>query len=173
MEGLRVGIVQFAPGSDAGRNREYLHVPLLGAAVADLVVLPEYSAFYHPDPTKWAAGAEAMDGPFVSFLLQHAKRSGATIIAGFLEKSGDNLYNTVVAVGPNGLLGRYRKIHLYDAFGAKESDVITAGSAADAPVVIDFVVSADAMVWPMVPQGVSNSFVQYVRDHAPSFDGED
>lgn len=137
MEGLRVGIVQFAPGSDAGRNREYLHVPLLGAAVADLVVLPEYSAFYHPEPTKWAVGAEAMDGPFVSFLLQHAKRSGATIIAGFLEKSGNNLYNTVVAVGPSGLLGRYRKIHLYDAFGAKESDVITAGSAADAPVVID------------------------------------
>ena len=43
----------------------------------------------------------------------------------------------------------------------------------DRPVVIDFVVSADAMVWPMVPQGVSNSFVQYARDHAPSFDGED
>ncbi len=43
----------------------------------------------------------------------------------------------------------------------------------DRPVVIDFVVSADAMVWPMVPQGVSNSFVQYARQHAPSFDGED
>ncbi|GAA3020659.1 acetolactate synthase large subunit [Microbacterium dextranolyticum] len=43
----------------------------------------------------------------------------------------------------------------------------------DRPVVIDFVVSADAMVWPMVPQGVSNSYVQYARDHAPSFDGED
>ena len=43
----------------------------------------------------------------------------------------------------------------------------------DRPVVIDFGVSADAMVWPMVPQGVSNSFVQYARDHAPSFDGED
>jgi acetolactate synthase-1/2/3 large subunit len=43
----------------------------------------------------------------------------------------------------------------------------------DRPVVIDFVVSADAMVWPMVPQGVSNSYVQYARDHAPAFDGED
>ncbi|MFT4260432.1 acetolactate synthase large subunit [Microbacterium sp.] len=42
----------------------------------------------------------------------------------------------------------------------------------DRPVVIDFVVSADAMVWPMVPQGVSNSYVQYARDHAPSFDEE-
>ncbi|GAA2927574.1 acetolactate synthase large subunit [Microbacterium luteolum] len=43
----------------------------------------------------------------------------------------------------------------------------------DRPVVIDFVVSADAMVWPMVPQGVSNSYVQYARDHAPTFDEED
>jgi acetolactate synthase-1/2/3 large subunit len=42
----------------------------------------------------------------------------------------------------------------------------------DRPVVIDFVVSADAMVWPMVPQGVSNSYIQYARDHAPSFDQE-
>lgn len=42
----------------------------------------------------------------------------------------------------------------------------------DRPVVIDFVVSADAMVWPMVPQGVSNSYVQYARDHAPAFDEE-
>lgn len=43
----------------------------------------------------------------------------------------------------------------------------------DRPVVIDFVVSADSMVWPMVPQGVSNSYVQYARDHAPAFDEED
>ncbi|RUQ97634.1 acetolactate synthase large subunit [Labedella endophytica] len=43
----------------------------------------------------------------------------------------------------------------------------------DRPVVIDFVVSADAMVWPMVPQGVSNSYVQYAREHAPSWDEED
>jgi acetolactate synthase-1/2/3 large subunit len=42
----------------------------------------------------------------------------------------------------------------------------------DRPVVIDFVVSADAMVWPMVPQGVSNSYVQYARDHSPAFDEE-
>ncbi|PDQ35452.1 MAG: acetolactate synthase large subunit [Candidatus Lumbricidophila eiseniae] len=43
----------------------------------------------------------------------------------------------------------------------------------DKPVVIDFVVSADAMVWPMVPQGVSNNYVQYARDHAPAFSEED
>ena len=49
----------------------------------------------------------------------------------------------------------------------------TALETNDRPVVIDFVVSADAMVWPMVPQGVGNSEIQYAREHAPSFDQED
>jgi acetolactate synthase-1/2/3 large subunit len=59
----------------------------------------------------------------------------------------------------------------------KEEDVDAAIKTAletnDRPVVIDFVVSADAMVWPMVPQGVSNNYVQYARDHAPAFEQED
>ncbi|WP_429951719.1 acetolactate synthase large subunit [Leucobacter allii] len=42
----------------------------------------------------------------------------------------------------------------------------------DRPVVIDFVVSADAMVWPMVRQGTSNSDVQYALDHSPEWEGE-
>jgi acetolactate synthase-1/2/3 large subunit len=42
----------------------------------------------------------------------------------------------------------------------------------DRPVVIDFIVSRDAMVWPMVPQGVGNSNVQYARDHAPKWEEE-
>ncbi|ALX66847.1 acetolactate synthase large subunit [Microbacterium sp. XT11] len=74
-------------------------------------------------------------------------------------------------------------VKLADAYGClgirveKEEDVDAAIKLAletnDRPVVIDFVVSADAMVWPMVPQGVSNSYVQYARDHAPAFDEED
>jgi acetolactate synthase-1/2/3 large subunit len=42
----------------------------------------------------------------------------------------------------------------------------------DRPVVIDFVVSRDAMVWPMVPQGVGNSSVQYALEHAPEWEQE-
>ncbi|MDQ0645287.1 acetolactate synthase large subunit [Microbacterium murale] len=73
-------------------------------------------------------------------------------------------------------------VKLAEAYGClairveKEEDVDAAIKLAletnDRPVVIDFVVSADAMVWPMVPQGVSNSYVQYARDHAPTFDEE-
>jgi acetolactate synthase-1/2/3 large subunit len=73
-------------------------------------------------------------------------------------------------------------VKLADAYGClslrveKEEDVDAAIRTAletnDRPVVIDFVVSADAMVWPMVPQGVSNSYIQYAREHAPTFDEE-
>ncbi|MGO2751952.1 MAG: acetolactate synthase large subunit [Pseudoclavibacter sp.] len=73
-------------------------------------------------------------------------------------------------------------VKLADAYGAlgirvtKEEEIDAAIKLAletnDRSVVIDFVVSADAMVWPMVPQGVSNSFVQYAKEHSPTFEGE-
>jgi acetolactate synthase I/II/III large subunit len=43
----------------------------------------------------------------------------------------------------------------------------------DVPVVIDFVVHQDAMVWPMVAAGTSNDKIQFARDMAPVWDGED
>jgi acetolactate synthase-1/2/3 large subunit len=39
----------------------------------------------------------------------------------------------------------------------------------DAPVVIDFVVHKDAMVWPMVAAGMSNSEIKFARDMAPQW----
>ncbi len=42
----------------------------------------------------------------------------------------------------------------------------------DRPVLIEFVVSADAMVWPMVRQGTSNSEVQYALEHSPEWEEE-
>ncbi|HET8927072.1 MAG TPA: acetolactate synthase large subunit [Microbacterium sp.] len=74
-------------------------------------------------------------------------------------------------------------VKLAEAYGClalrveKEEDVDAAIKTAletnDRPVVIDFVVSADAMVWPMVQQGKSNSLIQYARDHAPAFEEDD
>lgn len=43
----------------------------------------------------------------------------------------------------------------------------------DAPVVVDFRVHRDAMVWPMVAAGTSNDSIQYARDIAPQFDEDD
>ena len=43
----------------------------------------------------------------------------------------------------------------------------------DRPVVVDFVVHRDAMVWPMVPAGVSNDQIQFARGMSPVWDRED
>ncbi|MGN6252107.1 MAG: acetolactate synthase large subunit [Marmoricola sp.] len=43
----------------------------------------------------------------------------------------------------------------------------------DVPVVVDFRVHRDAMVWPMVAAGTSNDEIQYARDLAPDFDQDD
>ena len=43
----------------------------------------------------------------------------------------------------------------------------------DRPVVVDFVVHRDAMVWPMVPAGVSNDAIQVAKDTAPQWDREE
>ncbi|HAM27217.1 MAG TPA: acetolactate synthase large subunit [Microbacteriaceae bacterium] len=73
-------------------------------------------------------------------------------------------------------------VKMADAYGAlgirvtKKEEVDAAIKLANAtndrPVVVDFIVSRDSMVWPMVPQGVGNSSVQYARDHAPEWDEE-
>jgi acetolactate synthase I/II/III large subunit len=53
-------------------------------------------------------------------------------------------------------------------------DTIRAAMAVtDRPVVVDFVVHRDAMVWPMVPAGVSNDAIQVARDTAPQWDREE
>jgi len=73
-------------------------------------------------------------------------------------------------------------VKLAEAYGAvgirveQEEDIAPAIEKAmeinDRPVVIDFVVSADSMVWPMVPAGVSNDQIQVARDMTPEWDEE-
>ncbi|MGH3314924.1 MAG: acetolactate synthase large subunit [Nocardioidaceae bacterium] len=43
----------------------------------------------------------------------------------------------------------------------------------DRPVVVDFLVNRDAMVWPMVPAGTSNDEIQIARDMAPEFEEDE
>ncbi|KQY56198.1 hydrolase [Aeromicrobium sp. Root495] len=136
---MRVAVVQLASSTDSDANRR-LVADRLGAIASDvdLVVLPEAAMhdFGSPDHDL-AAAAEPLDGPFVQLLAEHARRLGATVVAGMFEESaGDLPFNTLVALGPDGsLLGSYRKIHLYDSFGYKESDRLVAGEPA--PLVLD------------------------------------
>ncbi|MGH7661075.1 MAG: carbon-nitrogen hydrolase family protein [Vulcanimicrobiaceae bacterium] len=101
------------------------------AASARLLVCPEASMFHFGKPNEpLAPAAESLDGAFVTALRELASRYRLWILAGMFEKiDGDSrVHNTLVLLRDDGELhGIYRKIHLYDAFGYRESDRIAPG----------------------------------------------
>ena len=129
-----IAVAQFAPGPDRDANLSVMR-GLAATAVsrgASLVVFPEYSSYFTPTMgPDWIAAAEAVDGPFATGMAAIAAEHGLTVVAGMLESAGEKAHNTVLAVSPQGeRLALYRKLHLYDAFGAKESQWIAAGEHA-------------------------------------------
>ena len=137
---VKIAVVQTASSQDKAANRELVARFVADAArdEPDLVVLPEAMMADFADGGGSAGPlAEPLDGEFVSVLRKCAVEHGTAIVAGMFERSCDEgrPYNTLLAVGPDGeLLGAYRKIHLYDAFGYRESDQLTPGDVA--PVVV-------------------------------------
>jgi predicted amidohydrolase len=129
---LGVAVAQFAPAADTAANLQTIAELTATAAArgARLVVFPEYSSYFiDPFDHSLAAHAEDVDGPFVRALIDLASQHGVHIVAGLLERGSDEhrVRNTVVAVDGGGLLARYRKLHLYDAFGQRESDWVEPG----------------------------------------------
>ncbi|MFC7404972.1 carbon-nitrogen hydrolase family protein [Georgenia alba] len=128
---MLMAVAQFGATTDKAANLAAVGDLVARAAErgAGLVLLPEYAMSWDPRPTPEGlrADAEPIDGPFVTALGQLAVRYGITVVAGMTEETGARPANTVVAVGPDGVpQGRYRKVHLYDAFGDRESDRLQA-----------------------------------------------
>ena len=129
---MRVALGQMTATADKDANLARMTAICAEAreAGADLVVLPEGAMVSFEPPRSLAPEAEPLDGPFVSGLAAAAQQNGLCVVAGVFETipDSDRVYNTVVALGRDGLLiGRYRKIHLFDAFGHRESERIQAG----------------------------------------------
>ena len=123
---LSVTVVQEASGLDPAENRGRLRE--LVPAGADLVVLPEaYARDFGEAGSDVGPFAEPLDGPFARELEAVAADQGTTVVAGMFETSGDPArpWNTLLVRGA--VSASYRKIHLYDSFGYKESDALSAG----------------------------------------------
>ena len=96
----------------------------------DVVVFPELYMSFFPAGTARTISlrtAQSLDGPFVTGMRGLAKKYGIWLIFGMNETvedpQDDRNYNTVVFVNAEGeLVSVYRKTHLYDALGIKESD---------------------------------------------------
>ncbi|MGN6127822.1 MAG: carbon-nitrogen hydrolase family protein [Humibacter sp.] len=139
---IAVAVAQFAPGEETSANLDQIRALTAAAAArgARLIVFPEYSSYFaDPVDRRFLDHAEPLDGAFTDTVAEVADDLGVTIVAGMAERSddADRFFNTLVAVAPRaGVVAMYRKQHLYDAFGARESDVVKAG-ALDAPLLFD------------------------------------
>jgi predicted amidohydrolase len=132
---LRVVLVQHASGLEPEDNRRLLAE--LTPDDADLVVFPEAFARDFGSPGSDVSGhAEPGDGPFGQELERLAGKWSTTMLAGMFEVSDDpdRPYNTLLLRGA--VRADYRKVHLYDSFGYKESDRLSAGpiTAVTAPL---------------------------------------
>ncbi len=131
---VEIAVAQFAAGTDKDENLTTLRT-LVGAAAAGgaaVVIAPEYAMYTAPRiDERLVSSAETLDGPFVSGLKRVAAEFGVHLVAGVNEalSGDDHVSNTLVAAAPDGTVAAvYRKLHLYDAFGYRESDVIRAGA---------------------------------------------
>lgn len=84
------------------------------AAGAKLVVFPEcaVTGYGFRNRADAVACGESVDGPSVSLLSDACATLGTFVAFGFLETSGERLFNSCALVGPNGLVACYRKVHL-------------------------------------------------------------
>jgi predicted amidohydrolase len=107
---------------------------------AQLIAFPEFLMAFSPgeqSAAELAALAESIDGPFVSALRTAAGASRTAVLATIYETCAipDRVFDTALWIdGDGNIAAVYRKLHLYDAFGFKESDKFHPGADIAEPV---------------------------------------
>jgi deaminated glutathione amidase len=107
---------------------------------AELIAFPEFLMAFSPagqSAEELGELAESVDGPFVNSLRDAARDASVSVAATIYETCslGNRVYDTAVWIDAGGrLLSVYRKLHLYDAFGFKESDKFHPGEDMALPV---------------------------------------
>src|SRR4029079_4831901 len=114
---MRVAVAQMEPMlAETERNLDAALERLEEAAQqgAQLLVLPECAipGYMYDSAEEALPYAEEIPGPTTEAFERECARLGVHAITGLLERDGDALYNAAILVGPEGLVGSYRKTHL-------------------------------------------------------------
>lgn len=134
---MRIALAQFIAGPSPDENlpRVCALVDRAAEGGADLVVFPEASSqAFGTGPLR--PRAEGLSGRFASGVRRVARNRGVTVVVGMFtpaDDGTDRVFNTALVTGPEGEAA-YRKIHLFDAQGSRESATVAPGSA---PLVVE------------------------------------
>ncbi|MEC4849221.1 MAG: carbon-nitrogen hydrolase family protein [Nitrosarchaeum sp.] len=139
---MKVAIVQFKASTKKETNLKKIidYITKAAEKKATLVAFPEFMMFYtnSSQSSKQLANlAETITGNFITSIVKCAKENHIDVVGSFYEKSTkkDRVYDTSFIIDKTGkVISRYRKIHLYDALGFRESDKMIKGSKIAKPV---------------------------------------
>jgi len=141
---FRAALVQMKSSVDKNKNLSY-SLKLIGRAAqkkAQLICFPEFQMAYSPaeqKPETLHEIAEKINGDFISALSNSAKKNKINVVATIYEiintnKQNQKVFDTAVIINERGKIQSvYRKIHLYDALGFKESKKLLAGNIIEKP----------------------------------------
>jgi predicted amidohydrolase len=141
---FRAAIVQMKSSEEKEHNLAY-SVKLINEAAkrkAQLICFPEFQMAYSPAEQKTESLhriAEKISGNFVSTLSNSARQNKINVIATMYEiinanEKSQKVFDTGIIINELGKVQSiYRKVHLYDALGFKESKKLLAGSIIEKP----------------------------------------
>lgn len=135
--------MEASPDADANLQKAALAVKEASERYhGDLIIFPEVYMDAHPAKTpreQILSTAQPLTGSFVQGMQQLAREYHMWMVFGMTEStdnpSDDRTYNTTVILDSEGsIVKTYRKTHMYDAFGARETDTFQSGDALFEPI---------------------------------------
>jgi predicted amidohydrolase len=114
---VKIAAVQFDPKITENKNNLERMLKELRVAAgngAKLIVFPECAlpGYIYASRTEALPYMETIPGPATDKLASACKELGVYAVMGLLEKDGNKCYNAAVLTGPEGLIGKFRKVHL-------------------------------------------------------------
>jgi deaminated glutathione amidase len=137
----KIAVVQMRSSEDKQENlkKSIDFIEEAAGKNAHLVCFPEFQMAFSPSgqsPSQLAAIAETVKGNFVLTLAAAAKKNRIGVVLTIYEKSSKppRVYDTAVVISQSGAIASvYRKLHLYDALGFKESTKLMPGKSIAKP----------------------------------------
>jgi predicted amidohydrolase len=117
VQGMKIGFFQFSPALENLESTLEKIAPYENKfRNMDLLVLPELCNSGYNFTTAdqaWRTSEKVDRSEFVSYLLDLCTRHQFYVVTGFNERDSGKLYNTALLIGPDGVVGKYRKLHLF------------------------------------------------------------